>query len=52
MKKILIFLIVISLNFCVNVPEEDLPPEEDEPIEDENSSSLINFNPFGTKNKP
>jgi len=52
MKKVLIFLLVISLNFCVTVPEEDLPIEEDELIEDENSPSWINFNPFGTRNKP
>jgi hypothetical protein len=52
MKKIFIILFLIIFNLCVTVPEEDLSPEEEEVIEDENSPSWINFNPFGSKNKP
>ena len=52
MKQSLFFFLLISFTFCVTVPEEELSPEEDEVIEDENSPSWINFNPFGSKNKP
>ncbi len=52
MKKSLSLLLLIIFTSCVTVPEDELLPEDEDSLEEESSPSWINFNPFGSKNKP
>ena len=48
-----LFLIILAnFNFCVTVPEEEYIQEDLEEESQLEEKPWINFNPFGTKNKP